>query len=230
MIETAENRMSKIEERHKDPYFDSFKTQCLQVVALFDDLFFFKFTGDVVRRNVQPKVSDLSYPDWIMRSATVSLVAAVGRLCDESGEATSFVKFLRELKNSGSRYLTKSSYLEFFDDKSVASKRFDDLAGVTGKAYPLQKIEDDISDLTKKEPCLKILNYRHEYVAHKAKMPDPKLPTYDELYAATEVISQKMKHYELLLLARVSSNHTPTHVDDWRKALTFPWLPGEKNE
>ncbi len=210
-------------DRKKDPFLVWFQELSDEVTILFHDLFLFRTTRDLIDLFVKPYCKDFTYTDWIRRSATDSLVIRVGRLCDPDMGTRSFVAFLNALKTKENRYLSRAKHLEMFDDKTHAGKRFEEFGG-NKSGFPIAKINADIKKLIHEGPCRKIIKYRNEYIAHRAKIQSGP-PTYNELFEATKIVSSILKVYELLLLGRMITKRTPTIQGDWTRALRVPWLP-----
>lgn len=140
----------------------------------------------------------------------------------------SLVKFLEALKREP-EYLTRSRYIGLCKNSSLtniieqANKSFDKLAGNGNNSYPASLIDKDIRKLTKEGPCKKIFDFRHDYVAHKAKNKRP-APTEGDLFKAFKVIEDIMKKYNSLLKANSVLYFTPEIQSDWEEVFTIPWI------
>ncbi len=165
-----------------------------EVIGLFHNLHLFRFTRDTVLNPNVGKGLDMTYTLWILNSAKTDMVITVGRFCDERSDSKSMVKFLQRLKK---------------EDGSRHFKSTD--------------IDSDISRLTSQPPCSKIIRFRNEYIAHAAKAPGAR-PTYDELFAAFEIIKEVMQRYQAPVIGNYTDNFTPTIQGDWQRILIRPWL------
>lgn len=90
------------------------------------------------------------------------------------------------------------------------------------------KIDNDIEVLYGGEECKKLLNYRHQHIAHIAKKKDP-LPKIGELFKALEIIEEIMKEYKILLFDTAILQYTPEIQNDWSEVFTIPWIESYKD-
>jgi len=199
-----------------------------ELYIVYHHLDMFKKFGEIVENNLKlKKIDDWTLLAWMKRAFTADLVISIGRICDIDDRSNSLYQFLRELSEN-SFYLTRKRYVKLHTTcnklmEIFAHQSFDRLAGVGNDAFPVEIIQEDMEMLISKNPCKKIRDYRHKYLAHSDidKMNDK--PTYNELFLAFNVIEEIVKKYNLLINA-VSGDLTPMPQSDWMKILTIPWL------
>ena len=149
--------------------------------TIFHHLSLFRQLGEIIDSNKKFKTMDQTLFVWMRRAFTVDLVIGIGRLCDDSKNTKSLVRFLRTLKKD-KFYLSRERYTDLYKNKfsndsmadnfmkELAHKHFDRLAGKKVESYPKANIEADIAKLIKENPCQKILGFRNEYIAHLGKI------------------------------------------------------------
>jgi hypothetical protein len=66
----------------------------------------------------------------------------------------------------------------------------------------------------------------NKHVAHRAKHPMRRLPTYGELDACVDVLEKLAERYSLILRAE-ATDVVPTIVGDWQKPFRVAWIQPE---
>lgn len=200
-----------------------------EVTSLFHHLDLFKKLMDMIDNNLRLKSMDKTALSWMRISFVVDLVIGISRICDTTKRTESLVKFLENLKNNNEHLLTRAKYITLYNKSSLdnendmANRDFDNLAGKGNNAYPEKLIDEDIKELTKENPCKKILAFRNQYIGHLAQNRDT-IPNYEELFGAFKVIEDILKKYNLLLNAEAHISLTPTIQGNWQEVFTIPWI------
>lgn len=191
---------------------------------IFHHLQLFKNFRETLNGNEKLKSMNSTIPDWMHSSFTNDLAVAIGRLCDKTARTKSFVKFLEKLRKEDF-YLSRGRYVGLYKNVGLvmANHDFDSLAGKGEDNYPVKYIDEDIWKLTKETSCKKIIDFRNQYIAHLAKEKSPP-PTYDDMFAAFEIIENVIIKYNLLLTAEALTRLTPTVQGDWKEVFTVPWI------
>lgn len=199
-----------------------------EVIAIFHHLDLFKKLNEIIRKNVRLMQMDATLLTWMRESFTVDLIMGIGRICDTDKRTQSLVRFLGELKNRP-ELLTRDAYIQLYRGEDAlmlgfANRDFDGLAGSGNQSLAPEKIDIDLKRLIGDSPCKKIRDFRDQYVAHSDAAKDNPSPTYDDLFAAFEVIKEVVKKYNLLLRATSMVSLTPAIQGNWEEVLTIPWL------
>jgi hypothetical protein len=63
----------------------------------------------------------------------------------------------------------------------------------------------------------------NKHVAHRAKHPIRRLPTYGELDRCVDVLERLAKDYSLILKAE-GTDVVPTIIGDWKKPFRVAWI------
>ncbi|MDP8260249.1 MAG: hypothetical protein P9L96_04525 [Candidatus Gygaella obscura] len=199
-----------------------------EVIAIFHHLDLFKKLNEVIIQNDRLAKMDPTLLVWMRRSFTVDLIMGIGRICDIDRRTQSLVHFLEELKNH-SDLLTRDAYIRLYkrEDELMlgfASRDFDGLAGSGERAFAPEKIDIDLKRLIEDTSCKKIRDFRDQYIAHSDAVKDNPPPTYEDLFAAFEVIKEVVKRYNLLLRATSMLDLMPVIQGNWEEVLTIPWI------
>lgn len=205
-----------------------------EAFLIFHHLNLFRQLFDIVGKNEFLKGMDQTLFGWMKNAFSTDLVIGIGRLLDDKKNSRSFIRFLHELKDRDD-YLSRKKYIEKYNNSTyigssknymleLANEYFDNLAGEGIDIYPVVKIDEDISVLTKKTPCRDIIGFRNQYVAHLSKIKYSSPPKYEELFKTFEIIETVMKKYNLIMNAACVDSFTPTPQGYWQQPLTVPWI------
>ncbi len=219
---------------------------------LYHHLDLFKQLGDIINNNENLKGKDPTLLNWMKQAFTVDLVIGMYRLFCDKGETTnSLYRFLKKLKSDESKiYLTRERYVSLYktpsaimnlgkekltEDKKRTIAReitsrmsngdFDRLAGTGQKFFPIDRIEEDMKEITEENPFKKIKTFRDQYVAHNDYNKVNVRIAYSELYQAFEVAEKIFKkYYQLITTASSTLNLAPTIQGNWKEVLTVSWI------
>lgn len=204
-----------------------------EAVGIFHQMGLFQKLNDVLQANTRLQAMDKTLIGGIKRAFTVELVISVGRMCDKNPPSMSLVQFLKELRKQDD-YLTRKRHVQLYGPSTglidVGNATFDKLAGAGAERYGEDRFDADISELSCVNPCKKVLDYRHQYIAHSDWKRERAFPTYGELFEAFEVIQKILKKYHLLLRAASVTGFVPTIQGDWSEVLTIPWIQKESTD
>jgi len=197
------------------------------VQKIFLNLKLFEYWIEITNKNEKLRSMDPRVRDWMGFSFTVDLVIRIACLCDDSKNTYSLVKWLRKLEKN-EKYLSRKRFIDLYKNSirgvDGANMDFDNLAGKGNDAYPTSLIKKDIKKLKNENPMKKIVEFRNQHLAHRAKKKNPP-PTYKDLFDAIKVIEEIMIKYIFLMEGHSMMELEPSIGGYWKEVYTIPWAP-----
>jgi hypothetical protein len=108
--------------------------------------------------------------------------------------------------------------------KQFAHKHFDGLTRTGAGQMDRRTIQQHRRELLKAHRRLRMFVNKH--VAHRAKYPMRRLPTYGDLDACVDVLEKLAEKYSLILKAE-GADVVPTIIGDWKKPFRVAWIEAE---
>lgn len=200
-------------------------------IALHQKLHLLDMFTEIVDSSSNLQEGDLTFVNQAHRSMVADIVISIGRLCDQSSDSQSVVQLIHQLKNKRSELLRRERYLERYDDdnRHLADRDFDELAGEGKSQYPQRKLDELEDMLTVQQPIKKVIDFRHEYIAHYDQDQGEK-PSYDQLRGCFGVIGDVVDELSRLLTGKAHITFVPQVSLEWLDIFTKPWIDDQNRD
>lgn len=179
----------------------------------------------VAREN--PKILQQgSFFDWMCRNYIVAVTVGIRSFVDQSTNSRSLWRMLFEvLQHPG--VINRKTHVRMYRATPIG----DDLGhitfnGVVGKhrdRLPQDEVRRDLRRL--EDVSSMVRRFVNKRIAHRAK-PGAlrRIPKFNDVDAALDVLDQILCKYNLLLRAEGTSSMHATRQYDWREVLWEPWI------
>ena len=179
-------------------------------------------TGEIVRGN--PAIqSPGHFHDWLSRNYGLASASGVRRLTDIRSDSVSLKRLLKEM-SSNTQVLSRKSFVALYQSsmRQLGERDFDRITGGKGNAYyPKALIDDDLRQLDRAVKRIRrFVDTRLAHLDQKNKFR--KLPTFDDVFAAVDLIYVLSKKYYFVLKAIEMPD--PRLRGDWTDIFEKPWI------
>jgi hypothetical protein len=195
--------------------FDDIKT-----IAHHRDLY--RQVTEIVQANPALHVVSAFY-DWMQLAYATGQASAIRRLVDWDTRTISLVRLLEEIADHP-EVITRRRFVGWYRGHLPARfghGDFDRLAGAGADTIAPRLIEKDRRELLTAHRRVRL--YVNKHVAHRARHPMRKLPTFDDLDRCVDVLERLGKRYSLILRAEGTSV-VPVILGDWKRPFRVPWI------
>ena len=170
----------------------------------------------------------LHRPSYLYSYLRNTYAAHVGmtirRQIKDMDNSVSLARLLREISEH-SHLISREHFTSLYagsSAESLADTDFNNLAGIGSKYFPASNVLEDLTALRSHADVCE--NYLDRVFAHLDKRAPSRIPTYNEIHAAVDLLDQICVKYERLLNARGMDSLNPTFQDDWKAVLRVPWI------
>jgi hypothetical protein len=185
----------------------------------------YEATGEIVRKNSAVQ-SPGHFHDWLSRNYGLAAASGVRRLTDQRRDSVSLKRLLQEM-STAPQVLNRRSFIALYQPavRHIGERSFDRITGVRGSAHFPKSIID--KDLMKLDRAVKrIRRFVDTRLAHlDQKNNFRKLPTFNDVSAAVDLIYALSKKYYFVLKA--IEKPEPVIEDNWTDVFKQPWSAHE---
>jgi HEPN superfamily AbiU2-like protein len=179
-------------------------------------------TGEIVRGN--PAIqSPGHFHDWLSRNYGLASASGVRRLTDTRSDSVSLKRLLQEM-SSNTHLLSRKSFVALYQPsmRQLGERDFDRMTGGKGNAYfPKALIDNDLRQLDRAVKCIRrFVDTRLAHLDQKNKFR--KLPMFNDVFAAVDLIDVLSKKYYFVLKAIEIPD--PIIERDWINIFKKPWI------
>jgi hypothetical protein len=203
--------------------FDDIKT-----IAHHRDLY--RQVSAMVQKNPALHVPSLFY-DWTQRAYWMEQAVAIRRLVDWGNQRDpplsrpiSLIRLIDEIRDHP-EVLSRRRYVGHYKAgnaaKRFAHRHFDMQARPGAKQIDRRTIQQHRRELLNAQERLRVFVNKH--VAHRAKYPMRRLPTYAEFDGCVDVLEKLAKEYSLILKAE-GTGVVPSMDYGWDKPFRVAWI------
>jgi len=164
-----------------------------------------------------------TFYDWMRRVYVTNMTSAIRRLVDWDTRTISLIRLMEEIRDQpevisrrrfAGRYRGVVRGLYHGDFERFACPGAD-------------KIDPGVIRLQRRgllEAHGRLRTFVNKHVAHRARHPMVRLPTYAELDKCVDLLEQLAKEYSLLLEAEGLTDVVPVIQYDWKAPFRIPWI------
>lgn len=168
-----------------------------------------------------------SFFDWICRNYVIAQTVGIRSFMDQSKDSHSLWRMLFEmLENPGvlGRAVHVRMYRGTPSGEELGHMSFNAVVGKSAKQLGQNAIRADLRRL--EDASERVRRFVNKRVAHRTSPGEiRRLPKFNEVDAALDVLDEVFCKYNLLLRAQGISTCYATRQYDWREVLWEPWLP-----
>jgi len=173
--------------------------------------------------------------EWMALAHIESSLMRVRTFLDSAQQKTpSFLAMLKEMVKHGERVLTRTRFLETYEDDGlphddwhrIGNEHFEQFAPRGSDAVPAVSFRTDLDDLDRAVGRLKV--YVSQAVAHpkgEVSGPQPKPLSWKDYDSALDTIFEMVKKYYALLHQAGLMSIVPSVLDPWKRVYAEAWLP-----
>ncbi len=165
--------------------------------------------------------------DWMCRNYIVALTVGIRSFTDQSRNSHSLWRLLYEiLENPGviDRATHVRMYVSSPMGEDLGHMSFNATVGKGSSCLSQRAIRADLRRL--EDASERVRRFVNKRVAHRTKPGEiRRLPRFNEVDAALDVLDNMLCKYNLLLTAQGMSSLHATRQYDWREVLWEPWVP-----
>ena len=179
--------------------------------------------GAIVQHNSRIQTPG-DFAAWITRNYVLATSVSVRKLCDRRSDSISLYRLLDEIRRDPS-VVTRRTFLQLYsvEDRCLAHRSFDRIAGTGRARLPASVVELDIQVLKRTERGIR--RYVNKYAAHlDARNVRRRLPTFADLDSCVDQLHRLYVKYERLLSSRRPNNLLPTWQYEWTRVFRIPWI------
>jgi hypothetical protein len=177
---------------------------------------------------LNPKIlKDGRFFDWMCVNYIRAQTVAIRSFDDHDRKSRSLARMIYEiLENKG--VINRETFVRMYMRESSEIARgnfdFDTLAGRNRTCLSQVTIRGDLKKI--EDACERVRRFVNKRIAHLNKPGDiRRLPTYDEVDSALNVLDEVFCKYDLLLTAQGMTTMHATSQSEWREILWEAWVP-----
>ncbi|MBL8514624.1 MAG: hypothetical protein JNJ55_11595 [Betaproteobacteria bacterium] len=168
-----------------------------------------------------------SFFDWMCRNYVVAQTVGLRSFMDQSKDSHSLWRMLFEiLENPGviNRAVHVRMYRGAPMGEELGHRSFDAVAGKNVKQLSQNAVRADLRRL--EDASERVRRFVNKRIAHRTSPGEiRRMPKFEEVDAALDVLDKIFCKYNLLLRAQGMSTCHAIRQYDWREVLWEPWVP-----
>jgi hypothetical protein len=194
-----------------------------ETVTLFAYRSFYRGVSDITQANKE--IPPSSFFDALGAWYATTQAMGVRRQTDVGADAVSLAKVLTNM-GAHPEVMTRARFLSLWGDEDHWQRRgneqYDRYAGAGADTIAAERYGTDLDRF--QETTRPIKDYVDRLVAHNDQRQLTRLPTYEELNAAIDLLEEMLNKYLVLLKATSVPSADPVHQQDWKAAFRVAWL------
>lgn len=167
-----------------------------------------------------------SFFEWMCQNYVVTASVGIRSFTDQHPKSPSLWRMLYEiLENPGA--IDRQAHVRMYvaaPGAEYGHLTFDNMVGYGRSSLPRRAVRSDLRRL--EDTSERVRRFVNKRVAHR-NLPGKirRLPKFNELDAALDVLDQLLCKYNLLLTAQGADSMHATRQYNWRSVLWEPWIP-----
>ena len=163
---------------------------------------------------------------WLQENYAIALSLGVRRMIDTDHRSISLGRLLYELIESPRTITREAHRVLYIALPELADGTFDRCVGEGRQFLPQSAARSDLRALEGASARVhRLVNKRY---AHSSQLSAiRRMPTFEELHSALDLVDETLAKYHVLLLAESFQTAEPEPQYEWTDALRTPWLPSE---
>ena len=194
-----------------------------ETVTLFAYRSFYRGVTEMTQAN--DEIPPSSFFDALGAWYATTQAMGVRRQMDVGTDAVSLAKLVTNMADHP-QVMTRERFLSLWGHEEHWRRRgneqYDRYAGDGAETIAAERYRADLDRF--QETARPIKDYVDRLVAHNDQRQLTRLPTYEDLNAAIELLEEMLNKYMVLLKATSVPSADPVHQQEWRAAFRVPWL------
>ncbi len=193
-----------------------------ETVTLFAYRSFYRGVAEMTQAN--DEIPPSSFLDALGAWYATTQAMGVRRQTDVGGDAVSLATLLTNMADHP-QVMTRGRFLSLWGDEEHWQQRGNEQYDRYADGADTIAADRYGADLDRfQERARPIKDYVDRLVAHNDQRQLTRLPTYEELNAAIDLLEEMLNKYMVLLKGTSVPSADPVHQQDWKAAFRVAWL------
>jgi len=177
--------------------------------------------GEIIRTNIKIQKPSAFYELLNTGYAALAL-STIRRQIKNNNDSISLLRLMKEIVENP-ELISREYILSFYDlEIKMGNAEIDTLIGTGRKIIDPLKVEEDLFLL--KESTISIEDFVDKRIAHTDIRKVEKIPTFDELKDAIDIIFKLTQKYYFLISGNTMSSEPPVFQYDWKAIFKEKWI------